>query len=107
MSQGRVLRAVFKDPGEQPVVGWITDRLEEYQAVVGGPIELVALDHCVIIVNEEGKLRGMRRNFPIPRDIIVGPAVFIGVDGDEFDDITDAGVEEAMALVECRKGATA
>lgn len=61
--------------------------LEELQALVGGPIELVTTyDDNVFFINEEGKLRGLPYNAQatvylahrlLPGDYIVGPAVLM------------------------------
>lgn len=70
----------------------IENTLEALQAAVDGYIETVTLipGKAVMIVNEEGLLRGMAPN-PIASNVantqIVGPAVVVGVDGDEFTDI--------------------
>lgn len=72
----------------------IENTLEALQAAVDGYIEAVTLipDKAVMIVNEEGLLRGMAPN-PIASAVantqIVGPAVVVGVDGEEF-----AGIPE-------------
>lgn len=70
----------------------IENTLEALQAAVDGYIEAVTLipGKAVMIVNEEGLLRGMAQN-PIASAVantqIVGPALVVGVDGDEFTDI--------------------
>lgn len=69
----------------------IENTLRALQNEVGGYIEVVMLsDKAAMIVNEEGLLRGMAPN-PIASNVantkIVGPAVVVGVDGDEFTDI--------------------
>lgn len=69
----------------------IDNTLEALQAAVDGYIETVTLvpGRAVMIVNEEGLLRGMAPNpaaSMIARTKIVGPALIVGVDGDEFTD---------------------
>lgn len=72
----------------------IENTLEALQAAVDGYIEAVTLipGKAVMIVNEEGLLRGMTPN-PIASAVantqIVGPAVVIGVDGEDFTDIPE------------------
>lgn len=69
----------------------IENTLEALQHAVDGYIETVTLipGKAVMIVNEEGLLRGMVPN-PAASMIagakIVGPALIVGVDGDEFTD---------------------
>lgn len=72
----------------------IDNTLEALQAAVDGYIEAVTLipGKAVMIVNEEGLLRGMAQN-PIASNVantqIVGPAVVVGVDGEDFTDIPE------------------
>lgn len=70
----------------------IDNTLEALQTAVDGYIETVTLipGKAVMIVNEEGLLRGMAPNpaaSMIARTKIVGPALIVGVDGEEFTDI--------------------
>ena len=70
----------------------IENTLEALQAAVDGYIEAVTLvpGKAVMIVNEEGLLRGMPYNAfatLIAAKNIVGPALVVGVDGEEFTDI--------------------
>jgi len=70
----------------------IENTLEALQKEVEGYIETltIAPDKAVMIVNEEGRIRGMAPN-PIASGYtgigIVGPALIVGVDGDEFCDV--------------------
>ena len=70
----------------------IENTLEALQAAVDGYIETVTLipGKAVMIVNEEGLLRGMTPNpaaSMIAKTKIVGPALIVGVDGEDFTDI--------------------
>lgn len=72
----------------------IENTLEALQTAVGGYIETVTLipDNAVMIVNEEGLLRGMSPNPAaslVARTKIVGPAIIVGVDGEKFTDISE------------------
>ena len=72
----------------------IENTLEALQEAVGGYIETVRLrvDNAVMIVNEEGLLLGMPYNATasaLAGQPIVGTAVVVGVNGDEFTDIPD------------------
>ena len=80
----------------------IENTLEALQAAVEGFIETVPLvpGKAVMIVNEEGLLRGMSYNAlasAIAGTHIVGPAVVVGVDGDEFTDIP-ADIEHTIKI---------
>lgn len=67
----------------------VENTLEALQKQVGGYIETVTLvqEKAVMIVNEEGWLLGFGLN-PVATMVagtkIVGPALIVGVDGEEF-----------------------
>lgn len=85
------LRAIIKRPDEQyGHVCNISGSLENLQKIVGGYIETVPVgSKHVLIVNEEGKLRGLPFNFHMGLlDTIVGDAIVLGVQGEEFTDAT-------------------
>ena len=70
----------------------IENTLKALQKAVDGCIETVTLigGYAVMIVNEEGLLLGMPSNLTasaIAARKIVGTALVVGVDGDEFTDI--------------------
>lgn len=70
----------------------IDNTLEALQEAVDGYIEAITLvpNQAVMIVNEEGRLRRMYPNIlasAIAGTQIVGNALVLGVDGDEFTDI--------------------
>lgn len=72
----------------------IEDKLEELQRAVDGYIEVLTLVPGVVamIVNEEGMLYGMGINLAasaVANQTIVGPALVVGVDGEEFTDIPE------------------
>ena len=72
----------------------IENTLEALQAAVDGYIETIGIvpGEAVMIVNEEGRLRDMTPN-PIASAFagidIVGPALIVGVDEDDFTDVPD------------------
>ena len=72
----------------------IDNSLEALQAAVGGYIETLTLipDQVVMIVNEEGLLMGLEVNpfaSAVAGTTIVGNALVVGVDGEEFTDVPD------------------
>ena len=83
------IKAIVKRPDE--AVGHMTNisnTLKNFQRIVEGPIEVVRIaDDAIIIVNEEGKLRGLPVNFICGQEVIVGEVAVVGVDGDEFADV--------------------
>ncbi len=72
----------------------IENTLEALQAAVNGYIETIGIvpGEAVMIVNEEGRLRGMAPN-PIASAFagidIVGSALIVGVDEDDFTDVPE------------------
>ena len=59
-----------------------------------------------VVVNEEGRFMGMPNNFKLRRpymetEMIVGPALFLGVDGEEFCDVPRS--IEAFVMAELKE----
>ena len=72
----------------------VENKLEALQDVVDGYIEQITLiqGKAAMLVNEEGRLRGMPSNTLaslVAGISIVGPALILGVDGEEFCDISE------------------
>lgn len=89
------MRVLIKEPGKDPRTMVITNNLHLLQQLVDGPIEVHKLtDGLVMIVNEEGKLKNLERNFYVDRlkDTILGTAIFCGEDGEDFTDIREQDV---------------
>lgn len=92
---------VLKLEGNRIIETETANTLEALQAEVDGYIEAVTLipDKAVMIVNEEGLLRGMAPN-PIASAAantqIVGTAII--VDGEEFTDVPEDVVKCIRAL---------
>ena len=108
------LTGVFIPPTmTAPMIVTIPNDLAAFQAAVGGYIETVdpavMNDHNVVmIVNEQGRLIGLDinriatycfsgiKNRFLSKDdprVILGGAIIIGVDGDEFASLTDSEIE--------------
>lgn len=81
------IRAIVKMPNDKyGHVVHISNTLEELQKLVGGYIETVPIAADVMIVNEEGKLLGLKPNFQYGPDVICGTMVMVGRDGENFGD---------------------
>ena len=79
------MKVYGKMPGHQPEERDIDGSLSSLQGIVEGYIEVIPLSEDVaMVINEEGKLREMTVNFAFRGDLIVGPVVFVGIDGEEF-----------------------
>ena len=93
------INAVIKLPGKNPQLRTIPNTLEALQGLVGGYIEtLPVASDLVVIVNEEGRLQGLPYNMVFAGQSLVGPIVFVGVDGEEFDDVPELLRKQIMSL---------
>lgn len=83
------IKVLIKEPGKTAEVREVRNELKAFQELVGGYIEPIQFDHhSVLLCNEEGKLQGLPVNFPLWNDVIVGTAVIVGTDGDQFTDVS-------------------
>lgn len=80
------IKVIIKEPMKPAVTSVVKNTLSAFQQLVGGYIEAIRLRGCTMLVNEEGKLRGMTANLACGADLIVGTAVFVGESGEEFSD---------------------
>jgi len=79
------IKAIRMRPDEAPEEIQIENELRALQAEVGGYIETLYLaDGVTAIVNEEGRLEGLRPNCMFRAELLVGPVVLVGVKGDRF-----------------------
>ena len=86
------MRVLYKEPGKAPRSMVIPNTLKMLQDLVGGYIETVRIsDNIVMIMNEEGKLKGLEPNFFFGAlgDIIIGPVIIAGEDGEDFASLSD------------------
>lgn len=88
-----------KNPGEPlKYMVILKTTLEFLQGLVLGYIETFQTpelhkQNIIAIINEEGKLHGMPVNFWVKGDAIVGPAVFVSGDDDDFGGLNDEQVK--------------
>lgn len=95
------MRILYKEPGKAPCTMFIPQKLDVMQQLVDGYIETIRVsDKTVLIVNEEGKLKGMDPNFILAVndriDMILGPAIFCGEDGEDFVSLPDDELDRIM-----------
>ena len=96
------IRVLVKEPGKEAELRDIPNTLKALQSAVGGYIETVTFsEDCTLVVNEEGKLQGLLPNLLFCGYLIVGTALFVGVDGEEFCNLTDKQVETVRTLLRC------
>jgi len=90
----RTIKALLIEPMKEPRVIEIEQKLESYQEQVGGYIEALTIsDDVVILVNEEGKLRGMTPNRRLNGDVLVGNILIVGRKGEDFCGLSDKNVQ--------------
>ena len=104
------IRVLVKEPGKEAELREMPNTLKALQSAVGGYIETVTFaEDCTLVVNEEGKLKGLPMNFRIFGDVIAGTAVLAGVNGEEFCSLTDEQVQRIKIMLpgmwdRCPKG---
>lgn len=91
MSDAKIRVIIKRSDEKYGHVTYMSNTLGAFQKAVGGPIETVRItDDAICIVNEEGKLRNLELNFYMGElpfmEPIVGTAVIVGTDGEEFSD---------------------
>ena len=99
------LTVVKVEPQKIPEVIKIGKSLEDLQAAVGGNIEVVYPyeDMVGLLMNEEGKLRGMQLNRALKDeygqiyDIIAGTFYVVGLGDEDFCSLTDQQIEKYLS----------
>lgn len=82
------IKVIIKEPGKKPRSTNISDSLQNLQRTVGGYIEVVPIStDCVIICDEEGRIKGYPYCCRICGIDFFGTIIICGVSGDEFADI--------------------
>ncbi|MCB8818671.1 DUF3846 domain-containing protein [Desulfosporosinus shakirovi] len=88
-----MIKVLVKEPNKKAILKEINEFLRTKQAIVGGRIEIVTINHdpeILLICNEEGKLKGLEASFSFRGEIIVGTVLFAR--GDDEGDIV--GLED-------------
>ena len=94
------------EPEKSPEIVHMDGTLEALQAAVGGYIEAVYPfdDPVVIVCNDDGEFNGMRPNRAIYdadgeiMDIIAGTFLIVGLDEDNFAELSDEMAAKYVAL---------
>ena len=98
------MRIVVKNVGEKAEVREVENELEVFQQIVGGYIEVFPVPYNMLLVlNEEGKLQGLPKNFDVVsmdsetgeccREIIVGNVAFVSMGYDDFEGLSDEQIQ--------------
>lgn len=105
MSKG--LRVMVVEPDKEPYEKMLKHSLEAMQEVVGGYIETTRdslLPGMILVVNEEGKIKGLPMNRSTHCDIICG-TFFVCANGrDDFRSLSDEQIEEVKLVYGLPKG---
>ena len=93
------IKVVVQHPGEISRIVSVPDTLEALQKLVGGYIEVVSIGRGLLLVmNEEGRLRGMKENVRCVQYGTIFGSVFITADKDEdFRSLTTEEIQSARA----------
>lgn len=95
------MKVIVKQAGKAPEIKEIENTLEAFQSLVGGYIEVIRFNSCLMVCNEEGKLQGLQSNFRLGYDVIVGDVVFTQSDSvGEFTDISQSDIDSVMKYFE-------
>lgn len=102
------MKVLLIKPGKKPETVDIESGLESLQEMVGGSIQVVyPFDDLVgLIVNDEGKLKGLPLNRALRDakgeiyDIIVGDFLVVGLTEDDFGSLSDELVKKFTGLFE-------
>ncbi len=89
------MRVLKIEPGKAPIAINIDNTLESLQGQVGGYIETLTFrEDITLIVDEEGRLKNKPHNFTFLGQELVGVVLVVGVDGEEFRDLTKQQAED-------------
>ena len=101
MKEAQIL-VIVKEPGKPArVEPLFTNTLQAFQEAVGGYIEAVTLcTDLALIVNEEGRLRGLPFNTTVCGADLVGTIVAVGVKGEEFASLKAQHVPTILRLLD-------
>ena len=94
-----LMRVLYVEPGKVPYEAEIRNELRSMQrAVCNGLIEPIFMDDgCVLVGNEESKLRGMQGNRHLDGGgVLAGPFFICGDAGENFRSLTDDEVSKYM-----------
>lgn len=93
------IKLVVQNPGEISRIVTIPNTLEAMQEVIGGYIETVTLPNgLVLVMDEEGRLKGLRENVRcVQFGTIVGRIFITAAEGESFRSLTVDEIQSARA----------
>lgn len=96
------IQVVIKCPGENAEIKTIDNDLRTLQKIVGGYIETVTYDDCVVICNEDGIMLGMDLNTKFRGVPYLGDIIVAATSGEKFASLQKQ--EACKIAVELDKG---
>lgn len=98
------IKALLVLPGEKPRVIEIENTNEGIQKIIGGYYQaftVTGLEDCMLLCDEDGKLKHLDPNFIFWCDLIVGPVLLVGLNNhkDGFGDVPGTYVDTLTDLV--------
>ena len=96
------LRVIVVPVSGAPYESTISNELKDFQQLVGGYIQTVEYDGYLLVVNEEGKLKGLPWNPHImdAYDTYCGQVVITKTRGEWFVSLNDMDVKRIMEMLE-------
>jgi hypothetical protein len=98
------IKALLVLPDEKPRLIEIENTNEGIQKIIGGyyqALTVTGLEECMLLCDEDGKLKHRDPNFIFWCDLIVGPVLFVGLNDhkDGFGDVPGTYVDTLTELV--------
>lgn len=98
------MKVLVKKVGKKPEVREIEDKLEVYQKIVDGYIEVIPFaENVLCICNAEGKLNNLPANFILFDDVIVGDVIFISASGEDFCGLDERQIKLIERIFQMKK----
>lgn len=96
------MRAIYKAPGEAPVIRDISDTKTGLKELLGGNIVTshFSTDACIIMRRDNGSLP---YNFNFCGYAVRGPALFVATSGRKFTDLSPTATDFLLGLLEPTK----
>ena len=101
------LRVMVVEPDKEPYEKILRGDLESMQEIVGGHIETTRdnlLPGMLLVVNEEGKIKGLPFNRCTHNDIICGTFFVCRSDRDDFRNLLNKDIDEIKFVYGLPKG---
>lgn len=101
LNKGELIEVAIKRAGEDLEFISIENELEEFQELIEGCIEVVNIANTLdMIINDEGKIKGLEPNMVIAGDLICGDIIFVNSnDEGDFESLSDENIELLKSIL--------